>query len=189
MHIKTIKGRWLCTQMGWHRCPVAVNSGINGLGEFVRPGGQNSKYLEMIIKASKTLLNAISGFLLAIGFIFAFDRLIDPIWNTYAEPYDIGIDYVELQIYGHKIRDLHLAEPPNLLAFAITEDGTRRMVKLELLHGLGPKTYPKGWLDFGVWRFTDTSPAPRPITKVEIEIDYDCILSRCSKTMGPFVID
>lgn len=143
----------------------------------------------MILATGKHVLNAVAGTGIALMMIFAADRTVDPIWEEYAEVISLDTDHVVLQLYGNKLRDLKLAKPSNLQAFAIGENGNRRIVSIEPASGQTAASYPRGWTDFGWWKFTDKSPTPRPITKVEVKLDYVCITGVCTNVLGPFAVD
>lgn len=177
------------SEVGRHRRTTTTNSRSTWVVGFVGAVVQGSGVAQMIIKASKAAVNAVAGVVIALLLIFAYDRLADPIWDEYAEPISIDIDHVVLHLHGNKVRALDLASPPQIAAFALDNQGARRLVDIEAVSGQGPASFPRGWIDLGWWKFTDTSPAPRPITEVEIEIEYLCILGKCTKTLGPFTVD
>ena len=158
------------------------------MARSVRAATESHRFVAVIVSTARHVLNACGGVIIAVAIIYAGDRLVDPVWSEYSEVVRLDTDHVVLHLYGNKIRDLKLASPPSVQGFAIDDSGRRRIVAVQGV-GTRPVSYPRGWADFGWWKFTDESPNPRPIVSAEIEIDYLCIIGVCTKTLGPFHVD
>jgi hypothetical protein len=166
-----------------------INRRVTGLVGFIATISTGVDTFQVIRNTGRLIYNVILGSLIGLAMIYAADRLIPAVVSEYADVVSLDKTSVTMTLHGYRIRGIDLVIPPNATAFAIDELGRRRIVGFSVLGSTKAQSFPRGWAEFGTFQFTDQSPTPRPITRVELHHQYHCITGICTKRMGPFIVD